>query len=199
VQIPQATPASRETTRGGEAAARRTLRQGPRRLVDAKTDVVVRLLDLARKQRANTPTANQPVVERRAEPVRVVSTMTGAGYWWRGWCEAPSCARLALPTGADPAVEAPSAAENSPSRTCVHISRVRIVQSAPHESGCTPLPAVGETHHVSASTPALRGWQQPGFKIRATGVAIDRQRLLVHTVGAEPAWWALPGGGPNFQ
>jgi len=50
-----------------------------------------------------------------------------------------------------------------------------------------------------ADAPALRGWQQPGFKIRATGVAIDRGRLLVHTVGTAPDWWALPGGGPEFQ
>ena len=45
----------------------------------------------------------------------------------------------------------------------------------------------------------MRSWRQPGFKIRSTGIAINDDRLLVHTVGREARWWALPGGGPNFQ
>jgi ADP-ribose pyrophosphatase YjhB (NUDIX family) len=46
----------------------------------------------------------------------------------------------------------------------------------------------------------MRGWQTPGFGIRATGLILNEGRVLVHTVGALPAtWWALPGGGPDFQ
>ena len=45
----------------------------------------------------------------------------------------------------------------------------------------------------------VRAWRQPGFKIRSTGIAIDEDRLLVHTIGPKVAWWALPGGGPDFQ
>jgi ADP-ribose pyrophosphatase YjhB (NUDIX family) len=49
------------------------------------------------------------------------------------------------------------------------------------------------------SETVLRSWQQPGFKVRASGVAITDDRLLVHTIGPGTAWWALPGGGPEFQ
>lgn len=35
--------------------------------------------------------------------------------------------------------------------------------------------------------------------MRATGVAVDRGRVLVHTIGPNMTWWALPGGGPEFQ
>ena len=35
--------------------------------------------------------------------------------------------------------------------------------------------------------------------MRATGVAVDRGRVLVHTIGPNTTWWALPGGGPEFQ
>jgi ADP-ribose pyrophosphatase YjhB (NUDIX family) len=46
----------------------------------------------------------------------------------------------------------------------------------------------------------MRGWQTPGFQIRATGLILSEGRVLVHTVGDLPAtWWALPGGGPDFQ
>ena len=48
-------------------------------------------------------------------------------------------------------------------------------------------------------TEVARSWQQSGFKFRATGIAIDEDRLLVHTVGPSIRWWALPGGGPSFQ
>jgi GrpB-like predicted nucleotidyltransferase (UPF0157 family) len=51
---------------------------------EAKTDVVMRILERASEQRSDLPAAP-------GARVRVVSTMTGAGYWWRGWCDSPGC------------------------------------------------------------------------------------------------------------
>lgn len=55
------------------------------------------------------------------------------------------------------------------------------------------------TEAEDSAAERIRAWRQPGFKIRSTGVAIDRGRLLAHTIGPEVGWWALPGGGPDFQ
>lgn len=44
-----------------------------------------------------------------------------------------------------------------------------------------------------------RSWEHPNFKMRATGVTVNDGRLLVHTIGPDIKWWALPGGGQDFQ
>jgi len=46
----------------------------------------------------------------------------------------------------------------------------------------------------------VRGWQSPGFRIRATALILDDDRVLVHSSDDLPvSFWALPGGGPEFQ
>jgi ADP-ribose pyrophosphatase YjhB (NUDIX family) len=46
----------------------------------------------------------------------------------------------------------------------------------------------------------MRGWQSPGFRIRATGLILNAGRVLVHSSDDLPvSFWALPGGGPEFQ
>ena len=40
---------------------------------------------------ALTPTEAEAPQPRPDAAIRVVSTMTGAGYWWSGWCEYPGC------------------------------------------------------------------------------------------------------------
>lgn len=46
----------------------------------------------------------------------------------------------------------------------------------------------------------MRGWQSPGFQIRATALILNQDRLLVHSTEKAPvSVWILPGGGPHFE
>lgn len=53
-------------------------------------------------------------------------------------------------------------------------------------------------HHTLS---VARVHNDPRFGIRATGVIVDRGRVLGHRTvdAATPNWWALPGGGPLLQ